>query len=88
VGAAELDHEVVDDAMKVQAVIEAALRELDEVARRDGHLVDEELDRERAERGLAGRRGVRHGCRPSARAARREGTLARAKGVLSSVISG
>jgi hypothetical protein len=30
--AAELDHEVGDDAVEVQAVVEAALRQLDEVA--------------------------------------------------------
>ena len=36
---AELDHEVVDDAVEVEPVVEADLRELDEVAGGDRHLV-------------------------------------------------
>ena len=58
VRAAELEHEVVDHAVEVQAVVEAALRELDEVARGDRHLVDEELDRRcRRARSRASRSG-------------------------------
>ena len=61
VRAAELEHEVVDDAVEVEAVVEAALRELHEVARGDGHLVGEQLDLDVAKRRLEERSGVRHG---------------------------
>jgi hypothetical protein len=61
VGAAELEHEVVDDAVEVEAVVEAALGELHEVAGRDRHLIDEELDGDGAERGLEESCRVRHG---------------------------
>src|SRR6185503_8829841 len=58
--APELDHEVLDHPVKMQAVIEPALRELDEVARGDGHLVLIDLGGERAEGGLEGRCRIRH----------------------------
>ena len=61
VRAAELRHETCDHAVKVQAVVEAALRELDEVASGDRHLVGEELDLDVAERGLEERGRVGHG---------------------------
>jgi hypothetical protein len=44
VRAAELDHEAVDDAMKMQAIVEARLGELDEVPCRRRHLVCEQFD--------------------------------------------
>ena len=53
----ELDHEVFDDAVKVEAVVEAFFGEADEVARCDGHLVREQLDLEGALRRIEG------GCR-------------------------
>ncbi len=53
VRAAELDHEVVDHAVKVQAVVEArSWRSLMKLPRGDRHLVGEELDRDVTERGL------------------------------------
>src|SRR5690606_24556409 len=58
--APELDHEVLDHAVKVQAVVEALLRELDEVVRGDRHLVEIDLRLERAERRIEGRGRVRH----------------------------
>lgn len=58
---AELNHEVVDDAMKVQAIVEAAFRKRDEVLRRDGHLVEIQLDSEVAERCFAKCGRVCHG---------------------------
>jgi len=45
----KLNHEVVDHAVKVQSIVETAFRELDEVLRRERHLVDVELDGEVAE---------------------------------------
>lgn len=42
-GATELVHEVGDDAMKVQPVIEALVGEFDEISTSDGHLVDEDF---------------------------------------------
>lgn len=38
-GAAELVHEVRDNSMEVEAVVEAVLGEVDEVVRRDGHVI-------------------------------------------------
>ena len=60
VRAAELDHEVRDHPVKVQAVVEAGLREIAEVPGGDRHLVREELGRDRAERRFEGRGGVCH----------------------------
>src|SRR5512138_925832 len=58
--APELDHEILDDPVEVQPVIEAALGQLHEVARRDGHLVLKDLGGERAEGGLERRGRIRH----------------------------
>ena len=60
VGAAELEHEAVDHAVKMQAVVKAALRELGDVARSERHLVHEELDRDGSERGVENCFGVCH----------------------------
>lgn len=51
-GASELVHELLDDTMEVEVVVEAALHEVDEVVGGDGHLLGVELDREVAHRGL------------------------------------
>jgi hypothetical protein len=63
VRAAELNHEPADDTVEVKPIIEAALGELDEVARGLGHDVREELDFNVAERGFeaCGRVGHAHG---------------------------
>ena len=53
--AAELEHEALDHPVKVESVVEAALRKLDEVAGGDGHAVAEELDRHVAQGGLESR---------------------------------
>ena len=58
--APELDHEALDDAVEVQAVVEPVLHELHEVAGGDRHLVLEDLSTEAAERGLEGRGRIRH----------------------------
>ena len=60
VGAAELAHEPGDDAVEAEPVVEARLREVGEVARRDGQLVRVQLGGEVAHAGLEGRHGVRH----------------------------
>mmetsp|Transcript_4166 Transcript_4166/g.13257 ORF Transcript_4166/g.13257 Transcript_4166/m.13257 type:complete len:214 (-) Transcript_4166:22-663(-) len=52
VGAAELAHEAVDHAVEREAVVEARLNEVDEVAAGDRQVV-EQLDAEAAEGGLA-----------------------------------
>src|SRR5688572_14910471 len=57
---AELDHETFDDPVKVQAVVEPALRELDEVLRGDRHFVEVELSLKITERGAESDCGVRH----------------------------
>ncbi len=44
VGTTELEHEPIDDPMKMQAVVEPALRQREKVSRRDGHLVPIEFD--------------------------------------------
>src|SRR6185312_11931951 len=59
--AAELDHEIFDHAVKVQAVIEACLHELDEVAGGDRHLVEIDFGGERSERGIERGGRVGHG---------------------------
>lgn len=46
--AAELHHEVFDHAVKVQAIVKAHLRKLDEVTGRHWHLIAIDLRRERA----------------------------------------
>ena len=48
-GAAELDHELVDDPMKMQAVVEFRFGETNEIARRDGHGIQKKLYRDLAE---------------------------------------
>jgi len=58
---AELDHEALDDAVEVQTVIEAGLGQLDEVARRDRHLVRKQFDLQVTERSGESRSRVRHG---------------------------
>ena len=58
---AELEHEPVDDAVKMQTVVEAALRELDEVVGRERHQIRVQLDHDVAERGLESGGGVWHG---------------------------
>ena len=61
VRAAELDHEFVDDPVEVQAIVETALGELDEVAGGDGHLVGQKLDLDVAHGGAQRRDRVGHG---------------------------
>jgi hypothetical protein len=56
-----LDHEAVDHAVEVQTVIEAGLGQLDEVARRERHLVGEQFDLDVTEGGGQGCSRVRHG---------------------------
>jgi hypothetical protein len=58
--AAELDHEVLDDPVEVQPVVEALLRQGDEVAGGARHLVTVDLGGEGAEGRLEGRSRVRH----------------------------
>mmetsp|Transcript_18571 Transcript_18571/g.42095 ORF Transcript_18571/g.42095 Transcript_18571/m.42095 type:complete len:216 (+) Transcript_18571:107-754(+) len=60
-GAPELVHEVGDHAVEVQAVVEAGLRQVDEVRGRDRHAVEEDLRLDGAHGGLEGGDGVRHG---------------------------
>lgn len=60
VGASELVHEVGDDAVEVQAVVVALVRQIDEVVGGDRHLLREQLQGEGAHRGLAGRSFVWH----------------------------
>jgi hypothetical protein len=48
-GAAELDHEVIDHAVEVQPVVEAVLRQRDEVGAGDRHFVDEDFRLEGAQ---------------------------------------
>ncbi len=57
----KLNHEVVDDAMKVQPIVEATFRERNEVLRGDRHLVEEQLDGKVAERRFAKCGRVCHG---------------------------
>mmetsp|Transcript_48814 Transcript_48814/g.135438 ORF Transcript_48814/g.135438 Transcript_48814/m.135438 type:complete len:200 (+) Transcript_48814:460-1059(+) len=52
VGAAKLVHEVGDDAVEVEAVVEAGVREVNEARHRDRHLLQKELARDAAHRGL------------------------------------
>ena len=52
VGAAKLEHEALDDAVKVQTIVEAARSQLHEVASRLWHLVGVKLDGNVTERGL------------------------------------
>ena len=66
VGATELVHEIRDHAMEVDAIVEAAVGEVDEVAAGDGHLVGVELGLKGAhlgetERILNGGEGVKGG---------------------------
>ena len=48
-------HEIRDHAMKVEPRVVALLCQVDEVARRDGHFVHKQFDREAADRRLADR---------------------------------
>jgi len=52
VGTTELVHEVGDDSVEVNSVIEARVGQIDEVAASDGHLIGEELGLEGAHTGL------------------------------------
>ena len=52
VGAAELEHEPVDDPVEVKAIVKAGVGEIDEVTGGDGHLVHEDLGLEGAHRGV------------------------------------
>ena len=63
VWAAKLDHEVFNHTVEVQAVVKAALCQLNEVSSGHGHFVDEELDRKFAFRGSTCRSGVGHRCK-------------------------
>lgn len=49
VGASKLNHEVWNDAVKVQAVVKTLLGEVQKIAGRQRHLVHEELDGKVAE---------------------------------------
>src|SRR5687768_5674661 len=60
VRAAELDHETFDDAVEMESVVKARLRELHEVTRCLRHLVGVELGGELTERDLKRCSGVRH----------------------------
>ena len=58
---AKLNHEVVDDPMKVQPIVKAAFHERDEVLGGDGHPVEVQLDLEVAEGRFAKCGRVCHG---------------------------
>src|SRR5690606_13443803 len=53
-GAAALDHEVVQHAVEIQAVVEAALGEVDEVGNRQRRLVGSQFNADRAALGIKG----------------------------------
>ena len=56
----ELVHEIGDDAMEVEAVIEAGVGEVDEVRGCHRHLIEVDLACDVAHRGLEDSRGVGH----------------------------
>mmetsp|Transcript_17563 Transcript_17563/g.59692 ORF Transcript_17563/g.59692 Transcript_17563/m.59692 type:complete len:254 (-) Transcript_17563:17-778(-) len=80
VGAAELSHEVGDDAVEVQAVVEALVRKGDEVGRRDGHAVHVKLGREVAHGRVEGHGRVAGGSHGSPELLRGLGRLAGDRG--------
>ena len=59
-GAAELAHEAIDHAMEVQAVVEAAFRQIDPVLGRNRHLFEEKLHFEGAQGRLTSRCWITH----------------------------
>lgn len=61
--AAELDHEVLDHTVKMQAVVETFLGQAYKVAGGDGHLVDKQFDREITQTGFDDCRRIWRGCR-------------------------
>lgn len=52
--ATELVHEVGDDAVKVKAIVEPSLRQINKVVGGDGHILREQLHGEVAQGGLEG----------------------------------
>mmetsp|Transcript_27564 Transcript_27564/g.70232 ORF Transcript_27564/g.70232 Transcript_27564/m.70232 type:complete len:205 (-) Transcript_27564:36-650(-) len=61
VRAAELVHEVWDDAVEVQAIVETRVSQVNEIAHRDRHLLEKKLAYDRAQRGVEGDSRIGHG---------------------------